>query len=605
MVQAANRRAVVYARVSGREQDDKLSIEGQLYDCQRYAERVGLRIVRSFQDVGSGLSTKQRPEFERMVKYVLDRTNGVTDVIFFDLGRFTRRNLHFYEYTEKLEEGGISLHSAVEGRKYDQDSALSWKVKAIFNEDQSRSTSYHTKRGQRAATRNGYYIGIKAPWGYERYYITVGKEQHAKLRPHPEEWPHCLKLWAMASNGFTPLDITKDFNSQGIPGPSGSRWKDDTVRYILKNEHYTGRTYRGKTPVSRLPGPHEPQETTFGEDAHPAAVSGEDFTKIQMLLASRHKSQGSPRSHSSPNVLSDMVKCGSCADNGIESNMTVSSKDGVRRLQCARKKKQGKGACGGKNIRMDRLLDAVLARMMDHILTPEVIREQIRSAAAESAAYLAAQENRRANIQERLKVVEKEIDNLTGVLKAQGTKHLRLDSLLDSLDQLEAEKQNLNWEMGWINETTQEAHRFMSDPEGVIATAMDLRTYTEAKDDRAIRELVRTVIDTVKVYPDYGEIYYVLPVSVAGSTESCTTESVPLTKTSSRANGKSHPLDGLTGVVPRSDFFSWDHPRLLGACGQVTVRRSLVLRSLLPSEALGPGWWRVATPASRNRNPVG
>ena len=95
MVQAADRRAVVYARVSGREQDDKLSIEGQLYDCQRYAERVGLRIVRSFQDVGSGLSTKQRPEFERMVEHVLDRTNSVTDVVFFDLGRFTREEPPF------------------------------------------------------------------------------------------------------------------------------------------------------------------------------------------------------------------------------------------------------------------------------------------------------------------------------------------------------------------------------------------------------------------------------------------------------------------------------------------------------------------------------
>ena len=245
MAQEKVRRAASYVRVSGRGQDDVLSFESQLDEIRRYLKREDLRLDKQFQDVGSGLTTEERPEFERMVAYVLNPANGITDVIFYDLSRFTRRNRHYYEYTEDLEDAGINLHSVVEGRKYGQGADLMWKFKSLTNEDYSRSISFHTKRGQKGAVRNGYYIGPKPPWGYEKYKVTVGKKEHIKLRPNPDEWQHCLKLWEMAVGGHTPMNITKEFNHQGIPSPSGGPWTDDAVRYILRKHAL----YRNNVPA--------------------------------------------------------------------------------------------------------------------------------------------------------------------------------------------------------------------------------------------------------------------------------------------------------------------------------------------------------------------
>ncbi len=75
-------------------------------------------------DVGRGLGTKQRPELLKLFEYVLDPANGVTDVMFDDLSRLTRRSRHQEEYIETLEEAGITLHSVNEGRKYSSDSRV-------------------------------------------------------------------------------------------------------------------------------------------------------------------------------------------------------------------------------------------------------------------------------------------------------------------------------------------------------------------------------------------------------------------------------------------------------------------------------------------------
>ena len=114
---SGQKKGVDYGRVSSKPQD-KMSLESQHDENRAYAVKNNIRIVRSFEDVGTGLSTKRRPQFLEMVEYVLDKRNGITEVIFFDLDRFTRRNRDFYIYTEDLENGGIYLHSVAADQVY-------------------------------------------------------------------------------------------------------------------------------------------------------------------------------------------------------------------------------------------------------------------------------------------------------------------------------------------------------------------------------------------------------------------------------------------------------------------------------------------------------
>ena len=74
-----SRKAVGYRRVSGKSQADNLSLRSQDEDIQDYCEHEELPLDSMFTDMGSGLSTKQRPQFHTMHEYVLDAKNAITE----------------------------------------------------------------------------------------------------------------------------------------------------------------------------------------------------------------------------------------------------------------------------------------------------------------------------------------------------------------------------------------------------------------------------------------------------------------------------------------------------------------------------------------------
>ena len=267
------RKGVGYRRVSSRSQADNFSLRSQDDDIRYHSENEGILFDRMFTDIGSGLSTKQRPQFLQLREYALDPANGITDVIFWDLDRFTRNIEEFFIYTKELIKAGITLHLATDGEKYDYNSEEKWHQRLIAAQAESKRISKRTKRGQRKATASGRHIG-QPPWGYKL--VRVMDELNEKgervecgrLEPDPEMWHHCLKLWELAENGSTPMQIVKYMHQHNVPPPRGGSWTDAAVRYILKNRKYHGQLFRGINPQSRLPEPKDNTPPTIVEDSH-------------------------------------------------------------------------------------------------------------------------------------------------------------------------------------------------------------------------------------------------------------------------------------------------------------------------------------------------
>ena len=145
-------KAVGYRRVSSKSQKDNLSLRSQDEDIRDYSDHEGILFDRMFTDVGSGLSVKNRPDFLQMRDYALDRANGTTDIIFWELDRFTRNIEEFFTYTKDLLKAGINLHLAVEGEKFDFHSEEKFHQRLIAAQAESKRISRRTKRGQRTAT---------------------------------------------------------------------------------------------------------------------------------------------------------------------------------------------------------------------------------------------------------------------------------------------------------------------------------------------------------------------------------------------------------------------------------------------------------------------
>ena len=254
------RRAVGYRRVSSKSQKDNFSLGSQSQDIRDYTETEGMAFGDMFTDVGSGLSINQRPEFLRMIDHALNEGNEVTDIVFWDLDRFTRNIEQFFVFTKPLLQANITLHLALESEKFDYSSEDRWYQRLIAAQAESKRISRRTRRGQRTATREGRHIG-PPPWGYRLVYDTDEKDEKGepvtcgRLAPDPETWEHCLMLWRMAEEGHTPIQITRQMNQQGIPSPRGGTWTDGGVRYILKNNKYYGQLFPGSEPALQAPGP--------------------------------------------------------------------------------------------------------------------------------------------------------------------------------------------------------------------------------------------------------------------------------------------------------------------------------------------------------------
>jgi site-specific DNA recombinase len=105
--------AVIYIRVSTKEQTENLSLSTQLRACEEYCERQGFKVLERFREEGESAKTADRTELQKLLHYC--RTNkGVQFVVVFNLTRFAREKYDHFALRAHLKSLGISLRSATE-----------------------------------------------------------------------------------------------------------------------------------------------------------------------------------------------------------------------------------------------------------------------------------------------------------------------------------------------------------------------------------------------------------------------------------------------------------------------------------------------------------
>ena len=361
---------VIYARRSSEGQDFSLSIGAQLEQCQKQVERNGQRVLVEFTEVASG-GTDQRPRFQEAIKIATDKKNKVAALVVYDLSRFTRNPEDFFDYYGMLKRAGVQLQSVLEPHRGDEMSDLFYSIITIFNSVLLPRIARLTRRGQFKATEEGYFVGPMAPYGYKKYYVQVGKSQHAKLERDDDTWENARWLWDLMLANHTAGDTAATLNEAGIRTSEGNEWTGDAVLTVVRNEVYAGHLVRGKGSKSKY---LDRTETVRHDNAHEAMVPQDDFNKVQELVAARAPEQGAPRSHSSPNFFSRMVFCGKCSRLEKPIGMTVRrDNEGRPSLICARKRALRKTACDNPNVNLKVLHEEVLNHLLGHVLTDDFL----------------------------------------------------------------------------------------------------------------------------------------------------------------------------------------------------------------------------------------
>ena len=104
-------KAVIYTRVSTKEQAQNLSLSTQLGAWREYCERQGFNVAEVFEDAGESAKTTNRPAFQRLLEYCRRNKRHIQFVVVFNLTRFSR-NAHDHAVVKALLlRLGISLRS--------------------------------------------------------------------------------------------------------------------------------------------------------------------------------------------------------------------------------------------------------------------------------------------------------------------------------------------------------------------------------------------------------------------------------------------------------------------------------------------------------------
>src|SRR5437867_12808382 len=106
--------AVIYVRVSTKEQTENLSLPTQLKACEEYCERQGFQVLARFREEGESAKTADRTELQKLLQFCRTNKGRVQFVVVFNLTRFAREKYDHFALRAHLTSLGISLRSATE-----------------------------------------------------------------------------------------------------------------------------------------------------------------------------------------------------------------------------------------------------------------------------------------------------------------------------------------------------------------------------------------------------------------------------------------------------------------------------------------------------------
>ena len=107
-------RAVIYCRVSTKDQVENFSLGTQGKSCRDYCAKHGFAVDKEFVEEGESAKTANRTQFQKMLAYCRENKGRVKWVVVYAVSRFAR-SVHDHAQTRAhLASLGISLRSVTE-----------------------------------------------------------------------------------------------------------------------------------------------------------------------------------------------------------------------------------------------------------------------------------------------------------------------------------------------------------------------------------------------------------------------------------------------------------------------------------------------------------
>lgn len=471
MAKRQNRRtegkAVIYARYSSANQREA-SLEQQIAECKKFAERNGLPVVEIYQDAAISGRTDDRPDFQRMMK---DAKKEQFDyIIAWKSNRIGRNMTQALTNMAKLAEYGVDCLYVEED--FDNTASGRFALRNMMNVNQfySENLAEDVRRGM-LDNANKCMVNGKISFGFKkapdgRYAI---EEKEAKI---------VREIYDRFRAGWIIADIMADMNNRGITTKGGRPWTFQSFQTLLQNEQYIGVYKFGEVRI---------------ENGIPPILDKAVFEEVQRILKEKKRPRGHKR-NDTEYFLVGKAFCGLCGS--PMTGISGTSRNGSLYSYYMCNAHHYDHTCDKKNVPRDDLEYSVAKAVVEILMDEEFINWLLNG--YEKLIQRIREESKANTLQVQLQETEKILGNLMKAME----NGLFNDVAIKRMNELAESKKDLEQALALENDAL----------ETFSLEALRTKMYEYRDGDLSNPDVVKTIIQTfvraVFVYDDHIKIRF-------------------------------------------------------------------------------------------------
>ncbi len=291
-------KAVIFARVSSKDQEDGHSLDAQIQSCFEYAIKKNYKVIEQFRVVESSTATG-RPEFTKMVNFVRNQREKMV-VLCYCVDRLQRDfDEQYLELQKLIKQGNIEIHyiknEFIEHKDMDSSEKFRKNLDVLLANDYRNKISDNVKRSAKKKLDEGTILG-DSPLGYLNSRRVDKKKEKVEVYIDPIRGSLVKKMFEEYASGMYSMSELRDLmTAEGLRSKKGYAISKSQVEKILQNPFYYG---------------YMKYNDILYKHIHPVLISKELFDECKKVRTGRRKSKF--KRTEKPFILKGFLKCQHC-----------------------------------------------------------------------------------------------------------------------------------------------------------------------------------------------------------------------------------------------------------------------------------------------------
>jgi DNA invertase Pin-like site-specific DNA recombinase len=283
-----------YIRVSTDEQAERgFSLSHQEESIKNYCQNKGHKLISIYREDFSAFRTfEERPEWQKITKYINENKNEVNGILCLRWDRFARNLLEALLTIVKFRKKGVQIVSRENPLDLtNPENQLLLSIYLSQAEIESHKNSRRTKEATRRGKIEGCWMG-KAPFGYEN---SRSGNNRSTLKINEKNAAIVVEIFELMQKGiYTSEQLRKKYSTKGL------KLSKQGFLNLLRNIVYTGKIFVSKS--ANEPG-------LIVEGLHEGIILPETFQKVQDILLGKKPKMKFHLEKSNLYPLKSFIKC--------------------------------------------------------------------------------------------------------------------------------------------------------------------------------------------------------------------------------------------------------------------------------------------------------